>query len=110
MMREIAWTGNSELSEPGGRGVTQLTFEVVTTVAVTDGYNFGGREKSEKKKDKGGEMHRVEERKGGGEKGGGVGNEERTVWRNKRMKGEKKKEKAARELTHLFLVTITGTV
>jgi len=42
----------------------------MTAVAVTDGYTLG-REKSEKKKDKGGEMHRVGKRKGGGEKGGG---------------------------------------
>ena len=89
--------------------MTQLTFEVVTAVDVTDGYNLGGREKR-KKKDKGGEIHRVGKRKGGGEKGGGgVGNGERTVWRNKRMKGEKKKKKL-RGTTCLFLVTITGTV
>ena len=75
-MREIAWTGNSELLDPerADGGGTQLTFRVVAAVVVTDAYTLRGREKSEnlKKKDKGGEMHRVRKRKGGEEEGGGV--------------------------------------
>ena len=50
----------------GGRGVTQLTFEVVVAMVVTNDYTLGRREKSEKK-DKGGEMHHVGKVKGGGE-------------------------------------------
>jgi len=74
--------------------VTQLTFEVVTAVDVTDGYNLGGREKSEKKKDKGGEIHRVGKRKGGGEKGGwGMGSGLCGGIKGWRVR---KKEKAAR--------------
>ena len=89
-MREIAWTG----SRTGGRGGTQLTFGVVVAAVVTDGYTLGGQEKSEKlkKKDEGGEMHRVRKRKGGEEKGG-LRNGERTEGRNKRMKGEKERKK-----------------
>ena len=98
-MREIAWTG----SRTGGRGGTQLTFGVVVAAVVTDGYTLGGQEKSEKlkKKDEGGEMHRVRKRKGGEEKGG-LRNGERTEGRNKRMKGEKErkeKEKLQEGLT-----------
>jgi hypothetical protein len=80
---------------------------VVAAVVMTDGYTLGGQEKSEnlKKKDEGGEMHRVRKRKGGEEKGG-LRNGERTEGRNKRMKGEKerkKKGKAARGTSPVVL-------